>query len=273
MHSRTPDATLSAPGPKAEAAVESLTSIDDMIAVERLQGVIWGSDPTWVVPSHMLYIVADYGGILLGARVGGELVGFVFGLLARQDSKLLHASHMLGILPAYQGHGIGVALKHQQRLKAIGQGLDLMTWTFDPLEARNAHFNLHKLGAVSRIYRANYYGPMRDALNEGLPSDRLVTEWSLRNGRAGGAYHGPIVPMLDDLAGRPELNLDPSTLAGPVSVCVPQDFQGLRRDDPDAALAWRLAVRQAFTWAFDHGFVAKDFRDGAHILVPAGGGS
>jgi predicted GNAT superfamily acetyltransferase len=219
----------------------------------------------------VLYVVSDCGGILLGARVNGQFAGFVLGFLGRQPgSTLFHASHMLGVLPEHQRHGIGAALKWQQRSKALEQGLDLMTWTFDPLESRNAYFNLHKLGAISRTYREDYYGPMEDGLNQGLPSDRLVVEWRLRD-------DGPRVPIADsprpilrERAGLPELELDRNGASGVVSIQVPRDVQEIKRTDPDAALTWRLAARRAFSWALDAGYTVHDFSDGAYILVPPG---
>src|SRR5438105_4101314 len=120
--------------------IEELRGIDGARQVEDLQMQIWGSNEAWIVPSHVLHIVADSGGILLGAQLDGQLVGFVVGFLARHGETLFHASHMLGVLPQYQQRGIGAALKWSQREHALAQGLDLMTWTFDPLEARNAYF-------------------------------------------------------------------------------------------------------------------------------------
>lgn len=243
-----------------------------MREVEALQLAIWGSEPSWVVPSHVLYIIAQNGGILLGAEYEGKLVGFVLGFLARQDGALFHASHMLGIHPDYQQHGIGVALKWRQRERALEQGLDLMTWTFDPLESRNAYFNLHKLGTSSRTYRENHYGPMEDALNQGLPSDRLLVEWRLRDdpvvretGRA-----RPI-EILSSRAGRPELHLDGVPADVPLAIHIPHDIQALKHGDADAALAWRLAVRQAFSWALDRGYVAADYLNDAYVLLPRQG--
>jgi len=252
-------------------------------AMEDLQELVWGGDYRAVVPAHMLYIVATSGGIVLGAYVDGQLAGFVLGLLAQRDGRLYHASHMLGIHPDHQGGGIGAALKWQQRERALAQGLDLMTWTFDPLEARNAHFNLHKLGVISRTYLENVYGDMADRLNQGLPSDRLYVEWSLRStfktqaGRArrvpGRARQEPaptaerMVSVLRNDAGMPVLQLDPAPGA-PLSIEVPDAIQRIKQEHPQLALRWRLALREALTWAFDHDYVVRDFVRGAYALVP-----
>lgn len=266
------DATVPAAAGQARAAeviVEALRDISEAQAVERLQSDIWGSDAAWVVPSHLLYIVADYGGILLGARVDGELVGFVFGLLGRRSEKLVHASHMLGIMEGYRSHGLGYALKQRQRDLALEQGLDLMTWTFDPLEARNAYFNFHKLGATCASYRIDYYGSMRDAINQGLPSDRLLVEWDLHDGRAEHPESGA-VPIVQESPTGIKLNMTGLSTGEPVSIQVPRDIRTLRQADPNAALRWRLAVRDGFMSALERGYVARDFRDGAHILYPGG---
>lgn len=252
----------------AHIEVSRLAGIEDMQALEDLQARIWGSDPAWVVPAHLLYILAQYGGIVLGARADGELIGFVFGLLARQDGHLLHASHMLGIRPSHQGHGIGSTLKHRQRQCALEQGLDRMMWTFDPLESRNGYFNFHKLMTTSSTYHADYYGPMRDALNQGLPSDRLVVEWDLRGSERPLRHAHPAVPILMELADLPELRFGDVPADRPVAIQVPADIQALRQRDAKAALLWRMAVREAFTWAFSRGYVARDFDEGAHILFP-----
>jgi predicted GNAT superfamily acetyltransferase len=152
---------------------------------------------------------------------------------------------------------------------ARSQGLDLMRWTFDPLEARNAHFNFHKLGTVCRSYRPDYYGAMPDALNRDLPSDRLIVEWHL-----GGAV--PVSdaversqPLVQGRNGLPEINLDAIESGSPLTIEAPADVQEMKRMAPEAALSWRLAVRQAFAAAFDRGYEAQDFREGAYVLVPS----
>lgn len=248
--------------------IEHLHGTANVREVERLQMEIWRANEAWVVPSHVLLIVSDYGGILLGARIDGELVGFVLGFLAQTDGRLFHASHMLGVRPTVQHRGIGAALKWRQRDIARSQGLDLMSWTFDPLEARNAHFNLHKLGTVCRTYRPDYYGPMPDALNRDLPSDRLLVEWHLGSAAVPRATGVTPQSLLLDREGLPSLDGDTLDDHLPVGIHVPADLQQLKRDAPDVALAWRLAVREAFSTAFARGYQAIDFRDGAYVLVP-----
>jgi predicted GNAT superfamily acetyltransferase len=250
--------------------IEELQGIAGAREVERLQMQIWTASEGWIVPSHALLIVAEYGGILLGARVNDAMVGFVLGFLARSGGTLFHASHMLGVLPESQQHGVGSALKWRQRDVARRQGLDLMRWTFDPLESRNAYFNFHKLGTVCRSYRMDYYGPMQDALNRDLPSDRLIVEWHLRDGRPRPDGTGPGQTILRDGGEGPELRLDAMGGGGPLAIEIPADVQSMKREAPETALAWRLAVREAFTAALDAGYTACDFRDGAYRLVRSG---
>lgn len=248
-------------------SIVEVQGIERMREVERLQTEIWGSDPAWVVPSHLLYIVAENGGIMLAAEVDDTMVGFVLGILGRQDGKLFHASHMLGIHPRYQQHGLGAALKWRQRDVALAQGLDLMTWTFDPLESRNAYFNLHKLGTITRTYKEDYYGQMPDALNQGLPSDRLLVEWHLRQRPFPHTITGSSTPIVVEQGGKPVAQLDGAGESETVAIPVPRSIQALKQDDPKLALTWRLAVRRAFSWALSQGFVAIDFRDGAYVLA------
>ncbi len=248
--------------------IEVLHGIAQAHEVEKLQMDIWSGNDAWIVPSHALLIVSDYGGILLGARIDSTLVGFVLGFLARSAGKLFHASHMLGVLPTSERRGIGAVLKLRQREIALQQGLDLMRWTFDPLEARNAYFNLHKLGTVCRLYRPDYYGPMQDALNRDLPSDRLLVEWHLDDTEATVEPDVALQTILHDRAGLPELQLDNIQANLPVTIEIPRDLQVIKRDAPDVALLWRMAVRQAFSMSFDKGYVARDFRDGAYVLMP-----
>jgi predicted GNAT superfamily acetyltransferase len=154
--------------------------------------------------------------------------------------------------------------------RALEQGLDLMTWTFDPLESRNAYFNLHKLGVSSRTYREDYYGSMSDALNQGLPSDRLVVEWNLRGDMPRHGETGTARPILACQGNEPELCLQDVPPDCPLAIHVPADIQELKRRDQESALAWRVAVRRAFSWALGRGYVARDFVEGAYILVPRG---
>jgi predicted GNAT superfamily acetyltransferase len=248
-----------------DVVIRPIAEMSAMREVQELQVAIWGADPIWVAPSHMLYIVVASGGIVLGAYHNGRLIGFVLGLAGRANGTNFHASHMLGIHPAYQQHGIGAELKFRQRDEALRQGLDLMTWTFDPLEARNAHFNLHKLRAMTGTYVEDLYGPMDDDLNRGLPSDRLKVEWHLREERRRN-HTGSVIPIVTSNDGFPHICLEEQDGAA-VTIAVPREMQEIKRRDPDTALRWRLAIREAFQWALARGYVARDFSGGAYLLI------
>ncbi len=277
--SSSTDTTRMSSRPRGEGGLAAGLTIAEvqgparLAELEELQARAWGMDEREIVPGALMGVIASGGGILLAAYDrdhGDRPAGFVLGLLARRDGRLYHASHMLATDPDYQGRGIGAALKLRQRAAALAQGLDLMTWTFDPLIARNAHLNLHKLGALSRTYHEDYYGPMDDRFNGGLPTDRLLVEWRLREPAPPPPVPVPAPPtlILIDEEGAPSLRLDHPPAGAPLSVQVPADITRIKERDPAAALAWRLAMRRALSWAFAHGYAARDFAGGAYLLLP-----
>lgn len=254
------------PGHLREIKIRDVTDPARLQDLVHLQAQIWPDDPLMPVPAHLMAVIGSSGGIVLGAHDGDQVVGFALGILARSGPRLYHASHMVGIHPAYQGTGIGARIKEVQRERALAQGLDLMTWTFDPLEARNAYFNVHKLGATARHYKENVYGAMQDALNRGLPSDRLLVEWYLPTPRDP-VPPSETYPLLRSEGDRPVLDLDGEFRGGDLSIAVPAGIQDLKRADPALALEWRLVSRRAFTWAFARGYRAVDFTRGTYILT------
>jgi len=273
------DATRAAGQAHDEGGLDTAVTIEEpreparLIAIEDLQERAWEMEPRGIVPGTLMGIIASGGGVLLAAYDrdhDDRPVGFVLGLLARRDGRLYHASHMLATDPAYQGRGIGAALKRRQRDVALAQGLDLMTWTFDPLIARNAYLNLHKLGAISRTYYEDYYGPMDDRFNGGLPTDRLLVEWRLNDPvpPVPLSLPAPPTPILVAEGGKPILRLERALVGAPLSVWVPGDSTAIKERDPAAALDWRLALRHALSWAFAHGYVVRDFSAGAYVLLP-----
>lgn len=263
-----------------DITIEEVRDPARLVAIEGMQMDVWGMTERDIVPANLLQIIGSSGGIVLAAydrsapkdqdgRAAVERpVGFVLGLLGRRDDRLYHASHMLATVPAYRGRGIGERLKRRQRELATAQGLSLMTWTFDPLVARNAYFNLHKLGATSSMYYEDYYGAMDDQLNSGLPTDRLLVEWRLRDAAPPPpALQRASIPILADEGGTPLLRIDRLPDGAPLAVRVPADIARVKDADPDRASAWRLALRQALSWAFARGYRARDFVDGAYVLL------
>jgi len=265
--------------------IRPLETIDDLHAIKEVEKAVWAIDDADTVPLHVLTTVAHNGGCVLGAFEGDRLVGFVFGFIGADESapdrpalaRLKHCSHILGVLPEYQGAGLGYQLKLAQRDFVLKQGIRLVTWTYDPLESRNARLNIAKLGAVCRTYRLNVYGDMPDKLNAGLPSDRLQVDWWVTSARvkerlfgrraalvlesftsAGAEILNPTQIAPDDGLPRPpqQVRLPSETFA---LVEIPHSFQAIKMQDMTLAREWRLTTRAIFTGAFEHGYLITDF--------------
>lgn len=239
-------------------AIRPLKNTSEYHLCEDLQRRVWAmSDDLEVVPMHFLVTVHRNGGQLLGAFDDDKLVGFVFGFPGiTEQGQAKHCSHMMGIDPAYQGTGVGYQLKLAQRAFVLEQGLELATWTFDPLESRNANLNLHKLSALCRTYIRDYYGPLADGLNAGLPTDRLQVEWWLASDRVKKRLAGETAALEEStvvqansvrleasgflVPGLLSLDLD----APVVKVEIPANYQAIKASDPGLAMEWRLVARQ-----------------------------
>ncbi|MDD2922793.1 MAG: GNAT family N-acetyltransferase, partial [Anaerolineales bacterium] len=161
--------------------IRLLETPEEMRLVEELQRQVWTGSETDVVPLHMLITAVHNGGLILGAFSEEKIIGFVFGFAGLESTpdgpRPKHCSHMMGVHPDCRDDGIGFALKRAQWQMVRHQGLDHITWTYDPLLSRNAYLNIAKLGAVCSMYRQSEYGDMRDGLNAGLPSDRFQVDW------------------------------------------------------------------------------------------------
>ncbi|WP_232695442.1 GNAT family N-acetyltransferase [Brevibacillus daliensis] len=154
-----------------------LTQIEDVEMVCTLQDAIWGKG-TGTSSGHIIAALHN-GGIVIGAFEQHKLVGFCYGFAGYKEGEAYLCSHLLAIDPVYRDQGIGQQLKVEQRKWALAYGYKRITWTFDPLESRNAYLNICKLGGVVRTYLPSYYGELDDDINRGLPSDRLLLEWNL----------------------------------------------------------------------------------------------
>src|ERR1043165_6321308 len=167
--------------------IKILETPEAMAAVEELQRAVWPGSDIDVVPTHVFITAIHNGGLVLGAFTNDQLIGFVFGFPGLESTpdgpRAKHCSHMMGIYPQYRDSGVGFALKRAQWQMVRHQGLDHVTWTFDPLLSRNAYLNIAKLGAVCNTYRRSEYGDMRDGLNAGLPSDRFLVDWWINTHR------------------------------------------------------------------------------------------
>jgi predicted GNAT superfamily acetyltransferase len=249
----------------------------EFAACEALSRDIWGAAERNVVPRELLLTMQINGGVVLGAFAPDDrMVGFVFGFAGVRDGRLRICSHQLGVIPEYRGRGIGIALKQAQREEARRLGYELITWTFDPLEARNAYINLHRLGCIARVYDRDHYGAMEDELNRGIPSDRFEAEWWVSSARASGAERTPLdrhpagdAPVLldadrDGAPLRAAVDLDGAWRA---LIRVPADFQAVKRRDMGLARRWRLESRAAFEVVLAQGLVATDFtQEGWYVM-------
>ncbi|MFE1442021.1 GNAT family N-acetyltransferase [Streptomyces sp. NPDC058739] len=223
--------------------IRTLHRVEDLEAVARLYADIWGTDPACPpVSPEVMRALAHAGNYVAGAYEDGRLVGASVGFFGSPVGTTLH-SHITGTLA---GRGIGLALKLHQRQWALARGLTRITWTYDPLIRRNAHFNLTKLGARPEEYLTDFYGAMDDAVNGGDPSDRVLAAWDLT------APVPDAVPTRHETVpagtGHALLDRDGLPVAAPtgattVLIDLPDDIEGLRRTDPSAARAWRLALR------------------------------
>lgn len=243
-----------APGAASSLDIRELHAMDDLEAVCVLFGEIWGTHPAkGPVSAEVMRALGHAGNYVVGAYENGRLVGASVAFFAEPSAATLH-SHITG---ATAGRGIGLALKLHQKQWALRRGITRITWTYDPLIRRNAHFNLTKLGARPEEYLRSFYGAMDDAINGGDESDRVLTAWDLT------AHHDPAatstpddsaaahaVHAVRDVGGRPEVR---ATDAEFVLIDLPDDIEALRRTDPGAAHAWRLAVRDALGRLLDDG--------------------
>ncbi len=255
-----------------DVEVKLIADIPTLHEVEHLQRVVWGMPDRDIVPYHQLLAATRAGGAVLGAFMAdGRLIGFCYGFVGVGDSGPLFYSHMAGVLKEFRSGSVGFRLKGAQRQFALEQGIDRMVWTFDPLVSMNAHFNLHKLGAVASRYYVNYYGEMPDELNRGLESDRLEVDWWLRDPRVEalmrGDHRSPTVsalatPVLAAVPrptgfapGDPALEAESPAL----QLEIPTVLAEAKAKGLDLARAWRAATRQTFLHYFERGYVAVDF--------------
>ena len=256
-------------GPVSAVDVRLVRSQDEFAACETMSRDVWGTSERNVVPRELLLTMQLNGGLVHGAFLpNGELVGFCFGFAGLRESQLRLCSHQLAVKPAHRGEGIGIALKEAQKNDALRLGYELVTWTFDPLEARNAYINLHRLGCIARLYDRNHYGAMEDELNRGLPSDRFEVEWWLRKPKPTVTEEDPVVMLRvgdDDEPLRTPAQPDPKR---PALIGVPLDFQTIKGKSMDLARRWRAESRAAIEAALAAGLVAVDFlRSGAYVMA------
>ncbi len=224
--------------------IELLNDVDSFRQCVEIQKRAWGFTDAEVLPLRMLVVCGRIGGHVLGARsLDGRIHGFVNALPGFRDGRIFLHSHMMGVLPESQNKGIGRRLKWAQRTEALQQGIDTVEWTFDPLEVRNAHFNISVLGVVCRHYLVNTYGITSSPLHGGLPTDRLVAEWHLKSPRVESLFRG----NTNSSAHVPAMQ----------TVDLPLEISELKSSDPAAALEVQLRLREQ---------LVRFLKEGSYIL-------
>ena len=279
-----------------------LTTLEEFALVVDLEREIWGPVYDDVVPVSILAVSVHSGGILIGAFDDDRMVGFVYSLPGIKDGKATQWSHMAGVVSSHRSAGLGYQLKLLQRERALSAGLDLVQWTYDPLQALNAHLNFSKLGVVVAEYAENIYGLSTSPLHAGLPTDRFVADWWIRKPHV---ERRLAAREASDRRSAPEARVRPSmilrdhsvvdarpvngvvaagewlecgdvdlTLDGPrLAVEIPTGFTEMLARDPSLALAWRMQTRAIFTTYFGRGYRVVEFfldrpaRKGTYLLA------
>ena len=234
---------------RANIEIRELSSIQEYDACIKLQREVFGLPDLEISPRRHLIVSHRAGGWTLGAFVDHKLIGFVHHLAAVKGDYIFGYSHMMAVAAEYQNKGVGAQLKWAQRARALAEGRDFIKWTFEPMRARNAHFNLNRLGVVVREYAVNFYGtdystnPAEKGSLSGLDSDRLFASWELNDQRVESFSQRQNFPL-----GDPERTIE-----------IPADFGALLKSDPDAAKREVLRVRQEFVQTLNDGFVCRAF--------------
>lgn len=265
--------------PRGKVEVRRVASFEEYRMCEKLQDQVWGRDDIVRVTTLVLITAQNNGGMVIGAFVGGDrLVGFVCGYLGLTETgKVKQCSQLMAVHPDYRGARIGLALKLAQRRLALAQGVDLVTWTFDPLMSLNANLNVKKLGAVSSCYLRDFYGSGEGGLNGGLPTDRLLVEWwvdtpwvgerleSLERLDASPPPHSRGARWINDVVAHPRSGLpmnrrfDLDRTEGVLCLEIPDDFLRLKRQDLELARAWRQELREILEAYFRQGYHVTHF--------------
>jgi predicted GNAT superfamily acetyltransferase len=225
--------------------IRPLDTVEEVFAASAVLSEVWGGDRTGM-PPNLLRALAHAGNYAVGLFDGDRIVGASVAFFAEPSARSMH-SHITGVLPEYRSQGLGRVLKAHQRRWAFARDVGHITWTFDPLVARNAHFNIRVLGARITEYLIDHYGAMDDGVNRGDETDRLMTRWVLA-APASAPREGDVV----------------------TSVPIPRDIEALRRQDPAEALDWRYRVRDAFGGLLTDGFVVGGFDDERGYLFVRG---
>lgn len=252
-------------------AVRDLTKYDEFLQVREVQQQIWGFTQGEGLYPPMLKTASENGGTIIGAFDGGQLIGFLFGFLGlHTDRRLKLCSQTMGILPEYRNKGVAATLKWAQRERVLANEIDLITWTYDPLEAPNARLNVHTLGGVVRVYKQNIYGENFGALSKGLATDRFLVEWWIAAERVQQRHDriavepigvdSPIANACSGVTGDRHITAIDLNLDAPiVRVEIPNDLQAIKKTNMALAQEWRMKTRELFEAYFARGYEVIDF--------------
>jgi len=255
---------------------KQLKTLEDLNPCASLQEAVWKFNKSDIIPPRFMLVVHKHGGFAMGAFDGDLMIGFVFGVAAIHYGRPSQHSHMLAVLPEYRDHNIGFKLKVAQSENALNRNIDLITWAFDPLQSRNAHLNINKLGVITCSYDINLYGEETSSkLHSGLGTDRLLAEWWLASdkvksiidehthdtvkiphakginiNRADRDDQGLLVPE------EPNLSLTDDVLL----LEIPDDIDKMKDSNIQAAQRWRELIQKAFLNYFDAGYYVNSLQ-------------
>lgn len=279
---------MSLPSEINSILLRDVEDVSEIRALEDLQIKVWGDGERDIVPLSQLIAARYVGGTLIGAFDDKKLVGFAYGFYGHVAGRLVHHSHMLAVDPAYRDHNLGFRLKAAQRERVLAANItNRMTWTFDPLQSLNAHFNFAKLGVLSDTYKINVYGEEAASFLHQNGTDRLFVTWLLDRPRVedlvtrGEGTRGPrtdsgrepLLLLRNSDSGRPEpaAGFEEIAEVNLAAVEIPSDINSVERTDIGTARQWRGETRRVFTEALSKGFVIvdyflKDERSGTYLL-------
>jgi predicted GNAT superfamily acetyltransferase len=250
--------------------IRDIESFNEMHEVEVLQKDVWQFSDLDVVPRTILVPTKEVGGVLLGAYDGSALVGFAYGFPGYEHGEATHHSHMLAVRPEYRNFNLGFQLKLAQRERVLSQGIKRITWTFDPLQSRNAYFNFAKLGVIADSYRLDFYGATTSSFLHQAGTDRLWVTWLIESERVqkrlGNENRSTAAPvdflqlLAVGLDNRPESNeLSAIWKQDELAIDIPSKVEALQVEEPDLVAEWRRATRHAFVEAMTLGYVVEEF--------------
>ena len=255
---------------------KQLKTLEDLNPCEDLQGAVWKFNKSDIIPPRFMRVLCKHGGFAMGAFDGDKMIGFVFGVPAIHYGRPSQHSHMLAVLPEYRNHNVGYQLKMAQREEALNRNIDLITWAFDPLQSKNAHLNINKLGVIACSYDINLYGETSSSkLHSGLGTDRLLAEWWLVSDKVKTIIDGHTHDATKKLPAKGlsinETRHDEQGFLIPVDsdlsltddvllLEIPADIDKMKTANIDAAHRWRELIQKAFLHYFNAGYYVNSLQ-------------